>query len=52
MIATTQTDLGSDSGDETKVTIMGIKCKNSISSTSSSVQSLKVDNEVDEVKRT
>jgi hypothetical protein len=50
--ATTQTDLGSDSGDETKVTVTGIKGKNSEASTSSSIQSLKVDNEVDEVKRT
>lgn len=50
--ATTQTDLGSDSGDETKVTVTRIKGKNSEASTSSSVQSLKVDNEVDEIKRT
>jgi hypothetical protein len=52
MTATTQTDLGSDSGDETKVTVMGIKGKNSEASTISSVLSLKVDNEVDEVKQT
>jgi hypothetical protein len=45
-----QTDLGSDSRDETKVTVMGIKGKNSESSTSSSIQYLKVDNEVDEIK--
>jgi hypothetical protein len=49
-IATTQTDLGSGSGDETKVTVTGIKGKNSEASTSSSIQSLKVDNEVDEIK--
>jgi hypothetical protein len=47
---TTQTDLGSDSGDETKVTVTEIKGKNSETSTSSLVQSLKVDNEVDEIK--
>jgi hypothetical protein len=47
MTATTQIDLGSDSGDETKVTVTEIKGKNSEASTSSSVQSLKVD----EIKR-
>jgi hypothetical protein len=52
MTATTQTDLGPDSRDETKVTVTRIKGKNSEASTSSLVQSLKVDNEVDEVKRT
>ena len=35
--ATTQTNLGSDSGDEIKVTVMGIKGKNSEASTSSLV---------------
>jgi hypothetical protein len=49
---TTQTDLGYDSRDETKVIVTGIKGKNSKASTSSSVQSLKFDNEVDEIKRT
>jgi hypothetical protein len=44
--------LGSDLRDDTKVTVMGIKRKNYESSTSSSVHSLKVDNEVDEIKRT
>ena len=33
--ATTQQDLGSDSGDETKITAMGLKGKESIASTSS-----------------
>jgi hypothetical protein len=50
--ATSQTDLGSNLGDETKVTITGMQGKNSKSNTSSSTQSLKVDNEVDEIKRT
>jgi hypothetical protein len=50
--AIVQRNLGSDSRDETKVTVTGIKGKNSKASTSSSVQSLKVDNEVDEMKRT
>jgi hypothetical protein len=45
-----QTNLGSNLGDETKVTVTGIKGKNSEASTSSSVQSLKFDNEVDEIK--
>ena len=49
---TIQTDLGSDSEDENKVTVTGIKGKNYEASTSSSVQSLKVDNEVDEIKQT
>jgi len=49
---TTQTDLGFDSRDETKVRVTGIKGKNYEASTSSSVQFLKVDNEVDEVKWT
>jgi hypothetical protein len=49
---TTQTNLGSNSGDGTKITVMGIKIKNYEASTSSSVQSIKVDNEVDEIKRT
>ena len=49
--ATTQTDLGSNSGDETKVTVIGIKAKNYEASTSSLVHSLKVDNEVDEIKQ-
>jgi hypothetical protein len=49
---TTQTNLGSNSGDETKVTVTGIKGKNSKTSRNSLVQSLKVDNEVDEIKRT
>jgi hypothetical protein len=48
--ATTQTNLGSDSGDEIKVTVMGIKGKNYEASISSSIQSLKVDNEFDEIK--
>jgi hypothetical protein len=47
-----QNDLGSDSGDETKITVTGIKGKNSEASTSSSIQSSKVDSEVDEDKRT
>ena len=34
--ATTQQDLGSDSGDETKITCMGLKDKESITSTTSS----------------
>jgi hypothetical protein len=50
--ATTQVNLGSDLEDETKVTIIGIKGKNYEGSTSSSIHSLKFDNEVDEVKRT
>jgi hypothetical protein len=50
--ATVQTDLGSDSRDETKITVMGIKGKIFEASTSSSIQSLKVDNEVDEIKQT
>ena len=33
---TTEHDLGSDSGDETKITAMGFKGKDSITSTSSS----------------
>jgi hypothetical protein len=39
-VATTQHDLGSDSGDETKITAMGFQGKDSISSTSSSSSSL------------
>jgi hypothetical protein len=39
-VATTQHDLGSDSGDETKITTMGFKGKDSIASTSSSSSSL------------
>ena len=39
-IATTQHDLGSDSGDETKITSMGLQGKDSIASTSSSSSSL------------
>ena len=35
-VATTQSDLGSDSGDETKITAMGYNGKESIVSTSSS----------------
>lgn len=34
--ATTQRDLGSDLGDETKITSMGLKEKESIANTSSS----------------
>ena len=49
-VATTQVDLGSDSGNETKVTVTLIKGKIE-ASISSSIQSLKVYNEVDEVKR-
>jgi hypothetical protein len=49
--ATTQTYLGSDLRDETKVIVTRIKGKNYEASTSSPVQSLKVDNEVDEIKR-
>jgi hypothetical protein len=37
--ATTQHDLGSDSGDETKITAMGFQGKDSIASTSSSSSS-------------
>jgi hypothetical protein len=48
--ATAQTDMGPDSRDETKVKVTGIKGKNFEASTSSSVQSLKFDNEVDEIK--
>jgi hypothetical protein len=39
-VATTQHDLGSDSGDETKITAMGLQGKDSIASTSSSSSSL------------
>ena len=39
-VATTQHDLGSDSGDETKITTMGFQGKDSIASTSSSSSSL------------
>jgi hypothetical protein len=39
-VATTQHDLGSDSGDETKITAMGFQGKDSIASTSSSSSSL------------
>jgi hypothetical protein len=39
-IATTQHDLGTDSGDETKITTMGFQGKDSISSTSSSTGNL------------
>jgi hypothetical protein len=39
-VATKQHDLGSDSGDETKITAMGFKGKESIASTSSSSSSL------------
>ena len=49
---TAQTDLGSDSGDENEVTFTGIKGKNYEASTISSVQSLKFNNEVDEIKKT
>ena len=36
IVATTQHDLGFDSGDETKITSMELKGKDSIASTSSS----------------
>jgi hypothetical protein len=39
-VATTQHDLGSNSGDETKITFMGFQGKDSIASTSSSSSSL------------
>jgi hypothetical protein len=39
-VATTQHDLGSDSGDETKITTMGFQGKDSIASTISSSSSL------------
>ena len=47
--AAIQKDLGSDSGDETIVTTIGIKGKNSEASTSNSTQS--IDNEDNERKR-
>ena len=40
IVATTKHDLGSDSGDETKITAMGFQGKDSIASTSSSSSSL------------
>ena len=46
--ATIQKDLGSDLGDETTITAIGIKGKNSEASTSNSAQS--IDNEDDERK--
>ena len=44
-VATTQQDLGSDSRDETKITAMGLKGKDSIVCTSSSSMPIETQNE-------
>ena len=50
IIATTKHDLGSDSGDETKITTMGLKGKVAIASTSSSSNLNETQNDKEKIK--
>jgi hypothetical protein len=50
IVATTQQDLGSDSGDETKIIAMGLKGKDSIASTSSSSKPIETQNEKERIE--